>query len=73
MKILCIGNKSFDCSLFTLSFSGKLEKDYLNTYFKKSLWHARISLLLAIFIYSIFGIVINPLKIRNTAWSLQGC
>jgi len=73
MKILSIGNKSFECNVFTLSFSGDLERDYLNAYFKKSLWHARLSLLLAIFIYSVFGILdhwVVP-EVKEELWFIR--
>jgi PAS domain S-box-containing protein len=49
--------EDFRLNLFTLSFSGVLEDDFLADYFKKSLKHVRIALLLAIFFYSIFGLL----------------
>ena len=51
------GNKSLDAICLPYLLRDELEKDFLDAYFKKSLWHVRISLLLAIFIYSIFGIL----------------
>ena len=44
-------------NLFTLSFSGELEKDFLEHYFHSSLRQARIALALAIFFYAVFGIL----------------
>jgi PAS domain S-box-containing protein len=73
MNILSIGNNTFDTNVFTLSFSGEFEKDYLDNYFKSSLRHVRISLLLAIFIYSIFGILdhwIVP-EVKEILWFIR--
>jgi PAS domain S-box-containing protein len=44
-------------NLFTLSFPRELEEGFLRDYFRKSLRHVRIALLLAVFFYSIFGIL----------------
>ena len=41
----------------TLSFSGDLEKTFLDDYFTKSLGHVRIASLLAILFYAAFGIL----------------
>jgi len=49
--------EDFRINFITLSFPGALEDDFLADYFKKSLKHVRIALLLAIFFYSIFGLL----------------
>jgi len=49
--------EDFRINLFTLSFPDALEDDFLADYFKKSLKHVRIALILAIFFYSIFGLL----------------
>jgi PAS domain S-box-containing protein len=47
----------FRLNFFTLSFPEVLENEFLADYFKKSLKHVRIALLMAIFFYSIFGLL----------------
>ena len=60
-------------NLFTLSFPGQLEKDFLDQYFQNSLRHVRIAFLLAIFLYGIFGILdawIVP-EVKQTLWFIR--
>ena len=57
MASISIQLEDFRLNFFKLSFSGVLEDDFLADYFKKSLKHVRIALLLAIFFYSIFGLL----------------
>jgi len=47
----------FKINLFSLSFEKDLEKEFRDDYFRTSLRQVRISLLLAIFFYSIFGLL----------------
>ncbi len=44
-------------NLLTLSFPKELEAEFLKNYYLKSLNHVRFSILVAIFFYSIFGIL----------------
>jgi len=48
---------NFRLNWLTLSFSGDLEKAFQNSFFQNSLRQARIAFLLAIFFYSIFGVL----------------
>ena len=57
MKILSSENQNLENNSFTLAFAGELEKDFYDLYYKNSLRHVRLSLLLAIFIYGLFGIL----------------
>ncbi len=73
MKIISSENNQFDCNFFTLAFSGELEKAFLKGYFKNSILHVRISLLLAIFIYSVFGVLdywIMP-EVKKELWLIR--
>ncbi len=66
-------NKKFNYNLFKLTFSGNIEKEYFNTFFISSLRHVRISLLIAIFIYAIFGILdhwIVP-EVKKQLWFIR--
>ena len=58
---------------FTLSFAKELEEAFLQDYFQKSLRHVRISLLLAIFIYGIFGILDAMLvpEVKQKLWLIR--
>ena len=57
MASISLQLEDFRLNLFTLSFSEVLEDEFLADYFKKSLKHVRMALLLAIFFYSIFGLL----------------
>jgi len=60
-------------NLFTLAFSGDLEKAYRENHYKNSLNHVRFSLLLAIFFYGIFGILdhwVMP-EVENELWLIR--
>ena len=48
---------NFRINWFTLSFPDGLEKAFQDSYFQNSLRQARIAILLAIFFYSIFGVL----------------
>jgi signal transduction histidine kinase len=48
---------SFRINWLTLSFQGDLEKAFQDSFFRNSLRQARIAFLLAIFFYSIFGVL----------------
>ena len=57
----------------TLSFPKELEEDFLQDYFQKSLRHVRIALLLAIFIYGVFGILDAMLvpEVKQKLWLIR--
>jgi PAS domain S-box-containing protein len=57
VKIFLSESEGFSLNLFTLSFSKDLERTFQEDYFRKSLRHVRMNLLLAILVYSIFGIL----------------
>ena len=46
---------SFKRNWLTLSFSGDIEKAFLDNYFQNSLWHVRIAFLMGVFLYGFFG------------------
>ena len=50
---------------FTLSFIAPVEREFLREYFNKSLKHVRVALLIAIAIYSIFGLLDAKLLTDN--------
>ncbi len=52
-----LGLREMGLSMFTLSFSGDLERVFLDDYFEKSLPQFRVSMLLAIIIWSSFGLL----------------
>ena len=73
MKILSSENRIIEGNIFSLSFAGALEKEYLNLFYNNSLRHVRLSLLLAIFIYSVFGILdhwIVP-EVKEDLWLIR--
>jgi len=58
---------------FTLSFREDLEETFLDDYYQKSLWHVRMTLLLAIFFYSIFGVLDAWLvpTVKQELWAIR--
>jgi len=57
MKIILSEYEGFSLNLITLSFTKEREKTFQEDYFTNSLRQVRLSLLLAIFVYSLFGIL----------------
>ncbi len=60
-------------NLFSLSFDPEYEKQYLDRYIKKSLFHVRIALIIAILYYGVFGlldIVLAP-KYKYDFWVIR--
>ncbi|MGV7225061.1 MAG: hypothetical protein ACQ9MH_26545 [Nitrospinales bacterium] len=57
MTLFSIVISDVEVNWLSLTFPGKLEKDFLRDYLDKSLTHTRVALLLAIFFYGIFGIL----------------
>lgn len=57
--MLTVSSQGSDLSLnlLTLSFREELEREFMKDYRKKSLGHVRAALLIAIFFYSVFGIL----------------
>ncbi len=73
MKIISSENRNIEANIFSLSFAGALEKEYLNLFYNNSIRHVRLSLLLAIFIYSVFGILdhwIVP-EVKEDLWLIR--
>jgi PAS domain S-box-containing protein len=58
---------------FTLSFREDLEETFLDDYYQKSIWHVRMTLLLAIFFYSIFGVLDAWLvpTVKQELWAIR--
>ena len=57
----------------TLSFSGELEKRFREDYYWRSIRHVRVSCLLAIFFYAVFGILdvwLFP-EVSNRMWFIR--
>ena len=60
-------------NLFTLAFPPEQEKAFLEDYFKKSLKHVRVAMLIAIFFYGFFGIldaIIFP-EVKQKLWIIR--
>lgn len=60
-------------NFLTLSFPKSLEKEFLRDYYLKSIKHVRLAILLAVFFYSLFGILdawMAPLEKENL-WSIR--
>jgi PAS domain S-box-containing protein len=60
-------------NFLTLSFPKALEKEFLSDYYLKSIKHVRLAILLAVFFYSLFGILdawMAPLEKENL-WSIR--
>jgi len=63
----------FKHNLITLSFSPDLEKEFLQDYFKNSLKHVRMAMILAILFYALFGILdafIVP-EVKHKIWIIR--
>ena len=58
---------------FTLSFPTELEQEFRRSHFRKSIRHVRIALLLALFIYGIFGILDAMLvpEVKQKLWLIR--
>ena len=57
MALFSIVISDIKVNWLTLAFPENLEKDFIQDYRNKSLVHTRVVLLLAIFLYGIFGIL----------------
>ncbi len=57
----------------TLCFREDLEGTFLDDYYQKSIWHVRMTLLLAIFFYSIFGVLDAWLvpTVKQELWAIR--
>ena len=55
MTTLTLGD--IQLSLLTLSFPAEIERDYKEDYFRKSIKHVRIAMLLALTFFAVFGIL----------------
>ena len=58
----------FQHSVVTLSFEKDVEKAFLEDYYRKSLRHVRIAILLAIAFYATFGILDALLVPEQKRW-----
>ncbi len=73
MKFLSSDKTKIEGNIVTLSFGGALEKEYLGLFSQNSIKHVRLSLLLAIVIYSVFGILdqlIVP-EVKSDLWLIR--
>ena len=73
MAFLSSDSDEIKVNLITLSFPREVEEAFLEDYFKKSLRHVRIALLLAIFFYGIFGFLdawIAP-DVKEKLWFIR--
>ena len=60
-------------NILTLSFPNQIEPEYKEEYFKKSLGHVRIALVLAIFFFGIFGVLDSWLVpgVKKELWFIR--
>jgi PAS domain S-box-containing protein len=73
MSIFASTPSNVSVNFLTLSFPKALEKEFLSDYYLKSIKHVRLAILLAVFFYSLFGILdawIAPLEKENL-WSIR--
>ncbi|MFW6147243.1 MAG: PAS domain S-box protein [Thermodesulfobacteriota bacterium] len=73
MTAVSFSSNEMKANLFTLSFPGELEQDFLDEYFDNSLRHVRVALLLGFFFYGIFGILDAWLvpDVKETLWLIR--
>jgi PAS domain S-box-containing protein len=66
-------HKTIKMNRVTLSFPQELEREYQKVYFHKSLWHNRMALLMAIFLFGIFGILDAWLvpTVKEKLWGIR--
>lgn len=67
--------KDMDMNVFTLSFKGDIERDFVSDHHKKSIFQVRISFFLAVLLYGFFGILDMHLavELRNLMWLIRFC
>ncbi len=65
--------KDMSLNVFTLSFKGDLEKNFLHDHYKKSIYQVRISFFLAVLLYGFFGLLDMQLaaELRNLMWLIR--
>ncbi|MDA3814484.1 MAG: HD-GYP domain-containing protein [Candidatus Cloacimonetes bacterium] len=65
--------KEMKLNILTLTFHGDLESNYINDYYKKSIYQVRISFFLAVLLYGFFGLLDMNLasEMRNMMWLIR--
>ncbi len=65
--------KDMNLNIFTLKFNSDLEHNFINDYYKKSIYQVRISFFLAVLLYGFFGLLDMHLvsEIRNMMWLIR--
>jgi signal transduction histidine kinase/CheY-like chemotaxis protein len=73
MPAASLGQDQMEFNPLTLSFPGKLEEVFLESYYRNSLSMVRFSLLMGILLYSFFGILDALLvpQMRETLWLIR--
>jgi len=68
-----IGLNDMGLNIFTLSFPGDIEPVFRESYFTKSLQHARLSIVLAVVFFALFGILDAALagEMRTELWLIR--
>ncbi len=71
MTTLTLGD--IQLSLWTLSFPAEIERDYKEDYFRKSIKHVRIAMLLALTFFAVFGILDSWLvpDVKTKLWFIR--
>jgi len=65
--------KDMNLNALTLSFKGQMEQDFINDFYKKSIYEVRISFFLAVLLYGFFGLldIHLPNDLRNMMWLIR--
>lgn len=65
--------KEMKLNMLTLTFKGDLERDFINDYYKKSIYQVRVSFFLAVLLYGFFGLLDMNLapEMRNMMWLIR--
>ncbi|TFG99356.1 MAG: PAS domain S-box protein [Calditrichales bacterium] len=73
MKLSATAPDKYGIHILSLSFTGDIEREYRRNYFQQSLRHVRISLLLAILVYSVFGFLDALLvpQVKEILWIIR--
>jgi PAS domain S-box-containing protein len=71
MTTLTLGD--IQLNLWTLSFPAEIERDYKEDYFRKSIKHVRIAMLLALTFFAVFGILDSWLvpDVKTKLWFIR--
>ena len=65
--------KDMNLNIFTLSFKGRLEQDFITDHYEKSIYQVRISFFLAVLLYGFFGLldIHLAIELRNMMWLIR--